>query len=69
MKLICSVLIVLTLAGCSRSGERVIYVDSKEARDKGMEVIAQRQRDLAESDKMLDRELEAIKNKSSAHQK
>ncbi|MYM96202.1 hypothetical protein [Duganella vulcania] len=64
MKFFVMIAISLCAAGCSKSDERVIvYVDSKEARDKGLEVIAKRQRDLAESDKMLDAELEAAKNK------
>ncbi|GJI93636.1 hypothetical protein RugamoR57_03540 [Duganella caerulea] len=64
MKFFAMMAIALCAGGCSRSDERVIvYVDSKEARDKGLEVIAKHQRDLAESDKMLDAELEAAKNK------
>ncbi|MBV6325558.1 hypothetical protein [Duganella violaceipulchra] len=64
MKFFAMIAIALCVASCSKSDERVIvYVDSKEARDKGLEVIAKRQRDLAESDKMLDAELEAAKNK------
>jgi hypothetical protein len=68
--MIAAVLMALCAAGCTKSDERVlVYVDSKEARDKGLEVLAKRQRDLLESDKMLDAELEAIKNKSSAPRK
>lgn len=52
MKTIAIAILAVTLAGCGKSDETV-SIGSKENRDKGMAVIAQRQKELLESDKKL----------------
>jgi len=52
MKTISIAILAVALVGCSRSDETV-SIGSKENRDKGMAVIAQRQKELLESDRKL----------------
>jgi len=64
MKTITIAIFAVALAGCGKSDETV-SIGSKENRDKGMAVIAQRQKELLESDKKL-LEAEAKSQKPSS---
>lgn len=64
MKTITIAIFAVALAGCGKSDETV-SIGSKENWDKGMAVIAQRQKELLESDKKL-LEAEAKSQKPSS---
>ena len=64
MKTITITIFAVALAGCCKSDETV-SIGSKENWDKGMAVIAQRQKELLESDKKL-LEAEAKSQKPSS---
>jgi PBP1b-binding outer membrane lipoprotein LpoB len=64
MKIIAIAISAIMLVGCSKSDE-TISIGSKENREKGLAVIAERQRQLAESDTLLDADIKPPKAASA----